>query len=134
MSVCVHIAPAETGAEGRNLKATGEHWWLGTGSGAFRVTGRTHRAVDTRLAQAHTYFRTAFDSSAGGLYVTAPSTIPTSNTTRTYSVTKHDRIRMERIAASAYDDNHHTATKNGRSGGLACKHSTDSAYSAVTIS
>ena len=50
-----------------------------------------------------------------GLYVTCPSTIPTSNATRTYAATRHSRIRTERIAASAYGH------KNGRSGGQALK-------------
>ncbi len=45
--------------------------------------------------------------------VTAPSTIPTSNNTRTYTATRHSRIRTERIAASAYNDNRHTAKRTG---------------------
>jgi hypothetical protein len=35
IAICVHIAPAEMGPEGRNLKATGERWWLGHGVGRF---------------------------------------------------------------------------------------------------
>lgn len=46
-------------------------------------------------------------------YVTAPITIPTSNTTRTYTSAKHSRIKRERIAASAYDDNRHKAISRG---------------------
>ncbi len=51
-----------------------------------------------------------------GHYVTAPSTIPTSNNTKTYTATRHSRIRTDRIAASAYDDKRRIAIKNGRSG------------------
>ena len=71
--------------------------------------------VDTRPAPARTYFRTAVDSSAVDPYVTAPSTIPTSNNTRTYTTTNQSRIRMERIAASAYDDRRRMAIKERHS-------------------